>query len=295
MSTPLPRVGLIGLGEMGAPLARSLLAAAYPVIGYDLRSEACAELARDGGTAAVSAEAVVAGADVVITMLPSAEAFVRVADTTLIPSARPGQVFIEMGTSVPDDVRRIAAALEGRGAALADVPVSGGPGGAVNRRLRMFAGGDPAVLARIRPVLEAIGGTETLFPCGAVGMGSVMKGVNQLKMGLGAAIHLEILAFAVREGLDPRLVDTIFGNDRAMHFGPVPRAVAEDRAQHVGVKFRELPYYIRQARASGQHLPLTETLHAFCDRGERVVHDDHRAAPSFWHELRQPRPPASPA
>jgi 3-hydroxyisobutyrate dehydrogenase-like beta-hydroxyacid dehydrogenase len=284
-----PLLGFIGLGEMGGPMSASLLAAGYAVVGFDLRPPALEQLVAQGGRGAASAAAIVEQCDWVLCMLPSSEAFVTMAEHTLLPHLRPGQLVIELGTSMPNAVRRLATAIEARGAGMVDSPVSGGAAGAEARQLRMFVGASAEQFTQVRPILAAMGGTDAIFHCGAVGSGSVMKGVNQLKMGLEAAIHLEILAFAHHEGLDPLLAERVYGSTGPMSFGSYPRRVAEGRAQSVGVKFRELPYYLRQAEEKDYRLPLTAALHSFCDRGERVVVDDHRPAPSFWHELTRDR------
>lgn len=293
-SPPSHRIGFVGLGEMGGPIAARLAQAGYTVTGYDLRADARAALVAAGGRAASSIAAVVAAADAVLTALPSAETFMAVAEQELLPRARSGQVFVELGTSVPDDVRRLAASFAARGATLLDVPLSGGKPGAEHGRLRMFAGGDRAVFERWRPLFVAIGGPDTLYYCGPAGTGSVVKGVNQLKMALHAAIHLEMLAFAVREGVDLAVVERAFPTEGWLTLHDFPAKIARGEGPHIGVKFRELPYFLRQAHAHGYELPMTRALHEFCDRGERLVTDDHRPAPSFWHELTKPATGAAP-
>ena len=96
-----------------------------------------------------------------------------------------------------------------------------------------------------------MGGGQAIYYCGPAGQGSVMKGVNQLKMGLGAAIHLEILAYARHEGLDLGLIDEIYKRDAFMSFGGYPQKVRAGKAGEVGVKFRELPYYLADAGQAG--------------------------------------------
>ena len=154
--------------------------------------------------------------------------------------------------------------------------------------MRLFAGGDPAAFERVHPILETVGGAEGLTYCGPSGMGQVVKGVNQLAMGLGAAAYLEAVAFGVRAGASPEVINRAVGGDsegwRAM-VRQTARSAQEGRAEQAGVKFRELPYYLEAAEAAGFDLPLARVLYGFCDAGERVVVDDNRPAPSFWHEL----------
>ena len=211
-----------------------------------------------------------------------------VAEQTLLPHARAGQVFVDLGTTIPHETRRLAAAFAGRGATLLDVPVSGGSRGAEQGRLRMFVGGDESVFNRVRPLLEFMGGSDKLTYCGPSGCGQIAKGVNQLKSALGTAAMVEALAFAVRAGLPPETVAAAFGagsKEEASGIVKYARAVAANPDAHFGVKFRELSYFLAEAEGRGFALPLTRALHAFCDRGERVVSDDNRPAPSFWHEL----------
>jgi 3-hydroxyisobutyrate dehydrogenase-like beta-hydroxyacid dehydrogenase len=219
--------------------------------------------------------------------LPSSDAFVRLADETLLPSAHAGQIVVDLGTTTPPETRRLAVAFAARGAALVDAPLSGGPGGAERADLYVFVGGDAGAVAQVRPLLEAIAGAEKLTVCGPSGSGQVVKGVNQLMMGLGNAAYLEALAFGVRAGVDPRTIAHALGREGRwrVDFHATAEQAAGGEGNQVGVKFRELPYFLTEARDRGFALPLTETLHRFCDAGERVVVDDNRPAPSFWHEL----------
>lgn len=273
---------------MGAPMTASLLRAGFRVLGFDLSPVRVQALVGAGGTAAADGAAVIAAAEIVCTSLPTSEGFVAVAEATLLPHARPGQVFIDFGTVVPAETRRLADAFQARGAFLLDVPVSGGGEGVVKGRLRMFAGGEASVFERVLPVLHAVGGPDKLTYCGPSGSGQVVKGVNQLKSALQTAALLEAVALAVRAGVPAETVARAFSAGSAEEASVIvkyARAVAADPEAHFGVKFRELPYYLAEAKQQGFTLPLTQALFEFCDRGPRVVTDDNRPAPSFWREL----------
>jgi 3-hydroxyisobutyrate dehydrogenase-like beta-hydroxyacid dehydrogenase len=280
-------VGFIGLGEMGAPMARSLIAAGHVVYGHDKRAEAIEAV--PGAHYAIDASEAI-GCPVVLTSLPSSEIWMEFAWQQLVPQAKPGQLIIDLGTSVAYETEAIAQALAQRGADFIDSPVSGGVYGAERRQLRMFVGAHPEVFLRARPILASMGGEEHITHCGPPGAGQKVKGVNQLAMGLGIAAYVEAVAYAVRQGIDPSLIHTAVGGHggtadwRAM-VDRVAQAAATGQAEELGVKFRELPYYLQDAQHVGQALPLTEALYQFCENGERVVIDDHRPAPSFWHEL----------
>lgn len=290
MNTPasLPRLGFIGLGAMGGPMARNLLRAGYPVSGYDLDAARLAAFVAAGGTAASTVAGLAREANVVCTSLPSHEAFAAVAGRELLPVMAAGQVLIDFGTTIPHETQRLHAQFAARGVALLDVPVSGGAEGAARGWLRMFAGGDRATFERVRPVLEAVGGPDKLTYCGPSGSGQIAKGVNQLKSALQTAAQLEALAFAIRAGVPAETIAAAFGagpKGEASTIVKFAQAVAANRATHFGLKFRELPYFLAEARHGKFPLPLTEALFAFCDAGERVTTDDNRPAPSFWYEL----------
>ncbi len=284
---PPATLGMIGLGAMGGPMARNLAAGGYRVLGFDTSAERLRASAAAGVEPERGLDTVVGRCDAVLTSLPSSEALVQVAEEHFLPRARPGQLFVDLGTVTPPETRRLAAALRERGADLVDAPVSGGPGGADARTLFMFVGGEVAAVQRAWPILAALAGDGRITHCGPSGSGQIAKGVNQLAMGLGAAAYLEAVAFGVLAGLDPAALGEAVGGDagwRAM-VAQTARRISEGKGDEIGVKFRELPYFLREAREAGFALPLTEVLYAFCDRGPRVVVDDNRPAPSFFHEL----------
>lgn len=283
----LPTVGFIGLGAMGGAMARNLLAAGYPLLGYDLKAELSAAIAEAGGRIAATIAELVQGSEVIATSLPSSQAWVTVAETEILPHVRPGQVVIDFGTVTPPETRRLASLFAEKGVALLDAPVSGGPGGAQQASLYCFVGGDKEVAEQMRPFLVTIAGPEKITYCGPAGNGQVVKGVNQLMMGLADAAYLEALSFGVNGGVDAAVIEQALGNTgrwRADIHRTAQRIVAGE-GENVGVKFRELPYFLNAAAEAGFALPITERLHAFCDAGERVVIDDNRPAPSFWREL----------
>jgi 3-hydroxyisobutyrate dehydrogenase-like beta-hydroxyacid dehydrogenase len=287
MSATQPTLGFLGLGAMGAPMVRHLLRAGYRVHAFDLSAERLSASVAEGATAGVDAAEVLAWGEIVLASLPTSDTFVRVSQETLLPGVRPGQIVIDLGTTTPPETRRLAALFAARGATLLDVPVSNGPRGVRQADLYMFAGGDEAALTRVRPILDAIGGREHFTYCGPSGAGQVVKGVNQLMMALGNAAYLEAVAFGVRAGVEAAILQRAIGDTGRWRpdFSATARQVAAGAGEQVGVKFRELPYFLREARERGFALPLTETVYACCDAGALVTIDDNRPAPSFWHEL----------
>ena len=283
-----PRLGFIGLGAMGGPMARNLMRAGYPLAAFDIDAERLAACVAAGAAAAENAEDAVRRADVVLTSLRSSAIFVEVAEQALVPSARAGQVFIDLGTTEAAQTRRLAAAFAARGAALLDAPVSGGPGGSASGTLRMFVGGDRAVADRLQPLLEVLGDPARIVYCGPSGCGQIVKGVNQLAMGLADAAYLEAIALGVRAGIDPEAIRVGVGGDDDWrgHFASLAKRVADGRGESVVVKFPELPYFLSEAAEQHVLLPLTRALYEFCTAGDVSFRDNMgRPTVSFWREL----------
>ena len=284
---PRPAVGFIGLGEMGGLMTRSLLRAGFPVVAFDIDAEQLDAAVTAGASAGKSIADAVARSDIIATSLPSSSSFVHVAETEILPHVRPGQTVIDFGTVSPPETRCLAARFAERGVDLLDVPVSGGPVGAERGQLYMFAGGRQEAFEQMRPLLEVISGAERLTYCGSAGSGQAVKGVNQLMMGLVNAAYLEAISFGVNEGVAAGVIRQAIGDQgrwRADFNGAVTQ-IADGSGLNVGVKFRELPYFLHAAETAGYDLPITAVLREYCDKGERVTIDDHREAPSYWHEL----------
>jgi 3-hydroxyisobutyrate dehydrogenase-like beta-hydroxyacid dehydrogenase len=283
----LPTIGFIGLGEMGGPMARNLLRAGYSVIGFDIDSGRQMELVAAGITAAADIPDLVRRCDVIATSLPSSSSWVETTTDHILPVARPGQILIDFGTVVPTQTRRLAALLAERGVHTIDAPVSGGKQGAENARLYIFVGGDETAVKECLPILNVIGGKDHLTYCGQAGNGQVVKGVNQLMMGLVSAAYLEAISFGVNAGVPAEVIHDAVSGDGVFRsdFRRFAERVVRNAGSDVGVKFRELPYFLEAAADEGFALPITKTVREFCEQGEYIVIDDHRQAPSYWHEL----------
>ena len=287
-SQQLPKIGFIGLGNMGGRMAKNLHNAGYPLIGYDIDAEKCAALAATGASAGKDATEVVKNSDVVMTSLRSSDVFCGVAEQHFIPNARDGQVFIDLGTTEVERTRNLATALAEQGAALIDAPVSGGPHGSETGTLRIFVGGDAAVVERCRPILEILGEPKYVVYCGSSGSGQIVKGVNQLAMGLGAAAYIEAMAFGVCAGVDPVAIREVVGMGDGWRgeFDRIAKRIVDGTGNKLVVKYPELPYFLAAAETAGFEIPLTEALYEFCKKGNYEMFDNmNRSSRSFWHEL----------
>lgn len=201
----MARVAFVGLGTMGAPIARHLLAAGLQLVTCDVDPERAAALGTD--VAAAPGEAA-ARADVVFTSLPSPTIVrdVWLGADGLVAGARPGSLLVDLSTGPPSLARELATALEPRGLHVLDAPVSGGPHGATDGTLTVMVGGSEEAFARARPLLKRFGSHVVLV--GGHGAGQTAKLCNNLVAGVTMAAVAEACAIAEREGLDAA---TLFG------------------------------------------------------------------------------------
>lgn len=199
-------VGFVGLGNMGGPMSTRLVGAGYRVQGFDLAQASRQVLADAGGTAVANLEAAVAGAGVVILMLPNSDIVAAtLRDKGFV--AEPGTIVVDMSSSEPLRTRALAAELKDRGITLVDAPVSGGVARARTGKLTIMTGGDPADLARVSPVLAAMG---TTTHAGAVGSGHAVKALNNLLSATHLLVTCEAMLAGEKFGLDPAVMLEIF-------------------------------------------------------------------------------------
>lgn len=196
------KIGFIGLGIMGQPMSGHLLAAGYEVSVYDLRRESMEIAAEHGAVPCTSPAEVASLSDIIITMVPdSQDVETAIAgDGGVLNGVQQGSVVIDMSTIDPATGQKMAALLHALGAEMLDAPVTGGAIGAQNASLSIFVGGDPAVFARCRPVLDVLGGS--VMHMGTGGMGHTAKLANQI-LGATAMIGIaEAFVLAKKAGLD---------------------------------------------------------------------------------------------
>ena len=195
-------VAFVGLGIMGAPMARTLLAAGHEVIGVNRSRPAVDRLVEAGGRAAAGVAEAVAGADVVITMLPDSPDVEAVAlgEDGIYANAGTGTLHVDCSTIRPDVAARLAAEGAARGIAVIDAPGSGGESGAVEGSLSIMVGGAETEVARARPLLEAMG--RTIVRVGPAGSGQTVKAANQLLVAGTIELVAEAIAFLEAHGVD---------------------------------------------------------------------------------------------
>jgi L-threonate 2-dehydrogenase len=209
----MDRVGVIGLGQMGPPIARNLMVRGFHVIGY--RRSGSPELIKEGGTAAASAAEVAVGADVLLSIVPTAddvEEIIKGPHGTL-SALKPGTIHVEMSTVDVDRKARLRDHVQNQGGDLLDCPISGSPGMVAPRLATTFASGDKNSVDKVTPILDAISGPWVYT--GAFGTGARMKYVANLLLAVHTVAAAEAMALARRSGLDLDLVQQTLDNSIA--------------------------------------------------------------------------------
>ena len=204
----MDKIGFIGLGIMGKPMAKNLLKAGFDLTFYARRAEVIAEMEAAGAKAVSSSRAVAEQVDIVITIVtadPQIEEVI-LGPAGVLEGAKSGQLIVDMSTISPLTIRQIAAEAAPKGVRVVDAPVSGGDTGAIAGTLTIIAGGEKEDIQRCRPLFEAMGKKESIFHVGSLGVGQTVKLVNQVIGGVNIAMIAEALCLGVRAGADPEVM-----------------------------------------------------------------------------------------
>jgi 2-hydroxy-3-oxopropionate reductase len=198
-------IGFIGLGIMGRPMAKNLLAAGHPLVVHSRSRPPVDELVAAGAKAAGSAREVAGRCDVLITMLPNSPdvELVALGKDGIVEGARPGLLYVDMSTISPIVTQKVGKALEAKGVRMLDAPVSGGEKGAIDAALSIMVGGEPAVFEAVLPIFQAMG--KTITRLGPLGSGGFTKLANQIIVAVNLTALAEALTLAKKAGLDREL------------------------------------------------------------------------------------------
>ena len=218
------KVAFIGMGTMGAPMALNLLKAGHEVTVHNRTRDREVPVAAAGATQAKSPAAAAQSAEVVITCVsdtPDVEQVI-LGESGVIDGAQPGTVVVDMSTISPATTRQIAAALAEKGIAMVDAPVSGGSEGAEQGTLSIMVGGDAEDVAKVHPVLEAMG--KTITHIGPIGAGQITKAINQIIVAGTYWSVAEGMALGMKAGLDMEKVVQAVGGGAAGSWGLTNRS-----------------------------------------------------------------------
>ena len=258
----ITRVGFVGLGIMGAPMAANLLRAGFIVTVWNRSPSRTQPLIEAGAVGADSPADVAAASEVTISCVTNSGDVEEVAlgPGGIIEGAAPGSVYIDCSTISPETARKVASALEAKGVAMLDAPVSGGDVGAQAGTLAIMAGGDAATFERCLPVLQSMG--KTIVHVGPNGAGQVVKLCNQVAGGLNLLAAAEAVGLARRAGVDPEKMLEVVSAGAAgswMLSNLAPRAVRGDYAPGFMVDLMQKDLRLVLDAAHETHTPLPGT------------------------------------
>jgi 3-hydroxyisobutyrate dehydrogenase len=264
----MARIGFIGLGNMGLPMALNLLKAGHQVEGFDVFGAQVEKLVAAGGSAAETVKVAASRADVVITMLPSGKEAreVYLGEMGVLDSAQPGTLLIDSSTIDVESARVVAAAADAKGMYMIDAPVSGGVGGAQGATLTFMVGGPEAAYQRAHSILEKMG--KTIVHAGGAGNGQAAKICNNMLLGISMIGVSEAFVLAEKLGLDAQKLFDISSKSSGQCWslttycpvpGPVPTSPANRDYQAgftAAMMLKDLLLAQDAARTSGASTPL---------------------------------------
>ncbi|HSB80360.1 MAG TPA: NAD(P)-binding domain-containing protein [Candidatus Methylomirabilis sp.] len=263
---PETALGFIGLGVMGGPMARNLIKAGYPVIGFDTDAGRLAKFTAAGGKAGKSAAEVGKQSEVVFLSLPTGDVVREIVTGAngLATVMKAGTLVADLSTTEPKVAQDAAAACSAKGVVFLDAPVSGGEQGAIDASLSIMVGGDAAAFTRCKPILACLG--RSVVHMGGSGMGQATKLVNNMIVAANFAAVCEGWALAVKAGLNPAtLHEAIKGGwagSRVME-ETIPRLLARNFVPGgtVDIMTKDVGYALNMARTANVPVPVTALAH----------------------------------
>ena len=283
------KIGLIGLGIMGKPMAKNLLKAGYELWVNNRSQGPMEELAACGAHAATRKE-LAENAEVIITMLPNGPQVREVILGDVIKDMRPGQIFIDCSSISPVVSKEIAAALAEKSVEMLDAPVSGGEPKAIDGTLSFMVGGKQAVFDRCKDILGAMGASVTR--CGEVGAGNTTKLANQIIVACNIQAVAEAFTLAQKAGVDPEVVykairGGLAGSTVLDAKGPMMIAGNDKPGFKIDLHIKDLNNALDCAHTVGAPVPMTAAVQEILqwlhnnDCGE----NDHSAIAKYYEHL----------
>jgi len=260
------RVGFIGLGIMGMPMARNLIKAGLEVVVHDRTTSKVEQMVSEGTKKADSPKELAEESPVVITIVsdtPDVESVI-LGENGIIEGIKAGSVVIDMSTISPQATQKIAARLREKGVYMLDAPVSGGEQGAVNGTLSIMVGGDAKIFKRCQPILEAMG--KNIIHVGSNSMGQTVKLVNQILVAGTLNAVVEALIFAQKSGVDlEKAINAVKGGAAASWqlTNLAPRIIRRDFRPGfmIDLMQKDLNLIMGAARELKMPLPVTSFIH----------------------------------
>ena len=286
------KVGFVGLGIMGKPMARNLLKAGFELNVHSRSRPPVDELVSEGATAADSPSACASGMDAIVTMLPDSpdSEAVILGDDGVLSGARAGATIIDMSSIAPATSQRIAAACEAKGVDALDAPVSGGEPGAIAGQLAIMVGGKREAFDHCEPIFQAVGKSYVL--CGGYGAGNTTKLANQIIVAANIEAVGEALVLVRKAGLDPNdVIEAIRGGLAGSNVlnakAPMMIAGNFDPGFRIRLHQKDLNNALLTGKELGVPLPVTALVQQMIGalvvggKGDR----DHSAIATFIEDM----------
>jgi len=286
------KLGFIGLGIMGKPMAKNLLKAGFSIVAYDLNKDAVEDVVKAGALAASSSKEAAGKAEVIITMLPDSPDVKEVilGKDGVLEGIKPGSIVIDMSSINPLVSQEIEKELRKKGVQMLDAPVSGGETGAIQGTLAIMVGGEEKIFKESMEIFKAIG--KNIVHVGGIGAGGFVKLVNQIIVAVNIAAVGEAFTLGTKAGLDPQVIH------QAIRGGLAGSSVLETKAPMMfarnfkpGFKIRlhhkDLQNALSTAKDLGVPLPLSSFVQQIIlslmteGRGE----EDHSALATFFEKM----------
>jgi len=286
------KIGFIGLGITGKPMAKNLLKTGYELVVHDIMAAPVQELTAAGAKAGSSPKDVAARSEVIITMLPNSPEVreVVLGKNGVIEGVKPGAIVVDMSSIAPLASQEISARLAEKGALMLDAPVSGGEPKAIDGTLAIMVGGPEPAFDEVRDILEKMGASVTLV--GGIGSGNVTKLANQMIVALNIAAVSEAMVLATKAGVDP---EKVYQAIRAGLAGStvleakMPKILAGDFKPgfRIELHIKDLGNVLDTAHNLGVPIPLTgqvmEIMQALKVDGK--AKNDHSSIVQFYEKL----------
>jgi len=295
--TAIKRIGFVGIGNMGNPMAGHLVKKGLDVTVYDIRPEMVkAFVAQHGGRAAATLVDVAHGMDVVITMLPDDKVVRKVvlgdgSENCVVAGLAKGAVVMDMSTCNPSATRSLAEALAPRGIAVVDAPVMGGVVFAKDATLDIMVGGEPALVERVQPVLQAIG--RNIIPCGGTGAAHAMKALANYINACALINAVEAMTIGRRFGLDSQLMADALttmcaGRNHPIAKKVIPHVLTRKYGTGMAMGFiaKDVKIAMDTAKSIGAFAPLGEKVSELWSAAvEKLGYDlDQTQVARYWEE-----------
>lgn len=288
------KVGFIGIGAMGKPMAQNLVKSSdIKLYVYDVNKAAMDELAAAGAVLCASPRELANAATVIIMMLPNA----AIVESTLageqgvLAGGQAGKIIIDMSSVAATSTKRMAALAEAKGIAYVDAPVSGGVTGAIAGTLTIMVGGETAAVQSVRPILEKLG--KKIYHVGGSGAGDSIKVVNNLLLGINMAAVAEALVLGVKSGLDPKVMLEIIkessGRSYALEVKTANFILKNSFAAGfaIDLEYKDLELAMETAKSLDVPLPVGATVQQLfaMAKAKGLGREDISAVIKVWEEF----------